>query len=464
MPDRRTFLKQTSAGLLALPWVQRIAGAEAQPAPAAARSFSISNQLRLSVRDFGAAGDGEKKDTAAFQTALDRCGVLGGGVVVVPAGRYLIGSTQLRSHVTLRLEKDAVLAGSPEEDDYPLTQIRWEGKWVEGHIGLLYAMDAQNIAIVGEGRIEGFTPAHVQPNSEIKQRRPVLIEPIRCSGILLEGFSTHYHGIWSIHPTACEDLIARNLTIRSEGGNGDGIDVDSCRRVRIEHCDIATGDDCISLKSGRGSEGFLLAQPTEDVTISDCTFADSLFACIGIGSEASGGIRRVRIERCRFSGAKSNAIYIKTHVGRGGTIEEITAEDLRISGVEGAAFRFNLVSSGKQDENPVPGAEGIPTVRNIRYARIHVDGAPQLVEAVNCHPGKPLDGFSLTHVSGSAARGIYLANMRNVEIADVRLNGLTTPLLNLANVTGKGLDNAARIDAPSVESAIAAPAESYHLR
>ena len=66
--------------------------------------------------------------------------------------------------------------------------------------------------------------------------------------------------MWSIHPTNCEDVQIRGLNIRSTGGNGDGIDIDSCRRVRIENCDIASGDDCIAIKSGRGSEAYQLLQ------------------------------------------------------------------------------------------------------------------------------------------------------------------------------------------------------------
>ena len=94
---------------------------------------------------------------------------------------------------------------------------------------------------------------------------------------------------------------AQNLTIRSTPtlSNGDGIDVDSSTHVLIENCDIDTGDDCISLKSGRGLSAVRLARPTEDVLIRNCSLGSG-FAGIGIGSEMSGGIRDVRIENCAF--------------------------------------------------------------------------------------------------------------------------------------------------------------------
>src|ERR1700727_3694533 len=135
--------------------------------------------------------------------------------------------------------------------------------------------------------------------------------------------------MWSLHATYCENLSIKNLNIRSTGGNGDGIDIDSCKHVRIEGCDISTGDDCISLKSGRGMEAYTLLKTTEDVHITNCTFADAIFACIGIGSETSGGIRNVRIEHCKFTGAKTFAIYIKSRPGRGAFIEDNRAEQLR---------------------------------------------------------------------------------------------------------------------------------------
>lgn len=133
--------------------------------------------------------------------------------------------------------------------------------------------------------------------------RAVLIETVNCRDVRLEDFSTEQADMWSIHLVYCENVVARRLTIRSTGG--DGIDVDSCRHVVIDQCDIDTGDDAIAIKSGRGMEGYQLAKPTEDVLISNCTLGDSRFAAIGIGSETSGGIRNVRIEHVTVTHAKA---------------------------------------------------------------------------------------------------------------------------------------------------------------
>src|SRR5690348_3445207 len=196
----------------------------------------------LNVRAFGATGDGVTKDTAAFQKALDTCAAAG-GAVIVPAGNYLIGSIELKSRTILALERDAHLLGSPDLADYPVIKVRWEGKWIDGHRALIFAHDADHIAVTGPGKISG-NPAL---GGRQMPRRPVLVEPINCTNVQFRGFSTDHRSMWSIHPTGCENVVAKNLTIRSTGGNGDGIDVDSCRHVRIENCDIATGDDCIAL-------------------------------------------------------------------------------------------------------------------------------------------------------------------------------------------------------------------------
>jgi polygalacturonase len=319
---------------------------------------------------------------------------------------------------------------------------------------LIYAIDAAHIGVVGAGKIVGNAALGGRPNPANPLRHPSLIEPIRCTDIRLEDFSTEYRLMWSIHPTDSENITIRNLTIRSTGGNGDGIDIDSCRHVRIEGCDIATGDDCISIKSGRGSEAYKLLRTSEDITISNCTMADSIFACIGIGSETSGGIRNVRIEHCKFTHAQTFALYIKSRPGRGAFIEDIVADDLDVSGTRGGFLRFNILASGIQDQEPVPGDEGIPTIKNFRFTNVRVADCPVLVDGVGIHPNKPLDGFTLANVTGTCAKGISLANIKNAEIRDVKVTGVAGPLISVHNVSGKGLDGAAQIDGPKVPEPI----------
>ena len=458
---RRSFLARTAlaaagAGLLpAAGWSE-----------AAKQSAARVTGVELNVRDavFGAVGDGAAKDTAALQKALDRCAVLGGGEVVVPAGKYLIGSVELRSKTTLRLEEGAELLGSGDFADYATMQVRWEGVWIEGYAALIYAVDARDVAVVGPGKILGNEAMGGRPTKDKPLRHPALVEFLRCDHVYLQGFSTHYARMWNVHPTCCTNVLIEGLTIRSTTGNGDGIDVDSCRHVVIRKCDIATGDDCISLKSGRGEEGYTLAMATEDVLIEDCTFSDNIFACIGIGSETSGGIRNVMVRRCTFTGARTFAVYIKSRPGRGATIENITCEDLDVSGMQGGFLRFNLTASGLLGEDPVPGLEGIPQGKNFVFRNIRVKDVPVLVDGASVHPLKMLEGLVLENISGTCAKGISLANARGVEIHGVKVTGFEGPLLSISNVRGVGLAGAVEVDGPKLPAEVVAPAVAYQLR
>ncbi len=465
--SRRTFFRRTAGGLLVAPAAATFSSCGSSKTATVTgytASLETGKKVTLNITDFGAKGDGQTKNTFAIQQAIDRCSVLGGGSVTIPAGNWITGAIALKSGVSLYLEKDAILTGSSDFADYPVSQVRWEGKWIAGHVALIYAFDAHNIGITGPGKIMGSHALGGRPNDKQPLRHPALIEPIGCTNLTFEGFSTDYYLMWSMHPTNCQNLLFKNLTIRSTGGNGDGIDIDSCKHVTIDGCDISTGDDCISLKSGRGMEGYTLLNTTEDVNITNCTFADSIFACIGIGSETSGGIRNVLIEKCKFTAAKTHAIYIKSRPGRGAFIENIRVNDIDVAGTEGGFLRFNILGSGLQDAVPVPGLDGIPTIKDFHFSNIRVTDVPVLVEGTAIHPDKPLQGFSLTNVIGTCKQGISLANIKDAKLADINVTGFTGPLLRTYNVSGKGLGGAVAMDAPKPPAAIGEPAMKYELK
>jgi hypothetical protein len=380
------------------------------------------------LHDFGAVGDGLSKDTRALQRALDTCAVTGGGEVLVPAGRYLIGSVQLGAHSTLRLEEGAVLVGSPDLEDYPLVDVRWEGRFQPGHRALIYAANVDDIAIIGPGRIEGDAGVAAGQNP----RGAVVLEALNCRRLRWEKFQVSQGGNWATHPTLCEDVEIKGLVIR---GKRDGIDIDSCSRVLIEDCDIDTGDDAISLKSGRGMDGARLGRPTEDVLIRNCTLSCRRFACIGIGSETSGGIRRVRIEHCRFPFAGTHAIYIKTRIGRAGVIEDISGEDLDISA--GSFLRINLISSGNTNtaDDPVEGLLGYPVGRRFRFSRVHV-ACKSLVEATQISAERPLEGLELSDITGNCDFGLRLENIQGVKLERIQVTGFKGPLLEAKQCPG----------------------------
>lgn len=457
-PSRRAMLSIASLG--AGLGVAALATNAAASPPAAKATKRPATDLRLDPRDFGAKGDGTTKDTVALQTALDRCAVLGGGQVAVAPGVYLTGALRMGSNTALVLSEGATLLGSPDLADYPVVQVRWEGRWTPGYVGLIWAQGARDVAIAGKGRILGSKAIPGRVDKATGLRHPALLEFVDVQGLSVTEVFTEQNDMWSIHPVYCDDVLFRGVTVK---GGADGIDVDSCRRVVIDRCDFDTVDDCISLKSGRGMEGNVIARPTEDVRITDCVFRDHRWACIGIGSETSGGIRKVLVERCQCLAAYTFAIYIKSRPGRGAFIEDIVMRDLEVSGAKGGFLRLNFLDSGKQDPFPVAGLDGVPTVRNFTFERIKVTDAPVLVEAVNIHPDKPLDGFTLRNITGTAGKGMSLANMRNVTLANIDVTVANGPKLATSNVTGRGLAGATALAATVRPAPVLAAEPPYKL-
>jgi polygalacturonase len=391
-----------------------------------------SPTAKFNVRDFGAIGDGTNKDTGAFQKTLDACAVSGGGEVIVPAGKFLIGSVQIGNRTILRLETNSVIIGSDDMNDYPMMDIRWEGRWQPGRRALIYSANVDHTGIIGPGRIEGNSAVAAPQNP----RGVVVLEPISCNDVRWESFTITQGGNWATHPTYCSDVEIKNLKII---GNRDGIDVDSCKNIRIENCDINTGDDSISLKSGRGLDGARLGKPTENILIENCNLVGRRFACVGIGSETSGGIRNVRIEKCKMT-SRTFGIYIKTRIGRGGVIENIFGDDLETLG--GGFLKINLISAGNLNtaDDPVEGIAGYPLGRKFGFSNVCVTNCSRLVDAKDISTAKPLEGLVLKNVNGNCTNGISLANISGAKLRDIKVTGYTGALLTLTNVQGSGLE------------------------
>ncbi|MES1194446.1 MAG: glycosyl hydrolase family 28 protein, partial [Opitutus sp.] len=272
----------------------------------------------FNVRDYGAVPDGRTKNTAAFAQAVAACAAAGGGTLYVPAGKYLTGSIRLESNLTLNLEAGAELLYSGDPADSPLVPARWECTNVFTHAPLIYANGKQNITITGRGTLNGqgwnwwwragrgASPAGVDPAvardawRKIYDRveagenlsaadftlaaeylRPSLVGIYNCKNILVEGVTLFKSPMRMLHPVYSDDIVIRGVRFVSAdpdgqpskedvGPNGDGIDVDSCRNVRISDCFFNTSDDCIVIKSGRDADGIRTARPTEYVTVTNC--------------------------------------------------------------------------------------------------------------------------------------------------------------------------------------------------
>ena len=385
-----------------------------------------SGQTVLNVRDFGATGNGTTLDTAAFQKALDACGTHPLCTLNVPPGTYLIGSIVMSSNTTLNVEPGATLQGSNNAADYPIITVRWEGRLAPGHRGLIYASGAQNIAIQGGGTIAGGSTVGALRNP----RGPVLIEPSNCTNVTIDGLHLTNHNVWTVHPVFDSGVKITNTTINTSGGNSDGIDPDSTMHMLIDHDTINTGDDAIAIKSGRGEEGFTMAKPSGDITISNSSMTTG-FGCVTLGSEMSGGIDGVIIRNLTCGPRAEAAIKFKAPIGRGAYIRNIDAQG--VDSLGSFMIRFTL-SQGKTDSNPVPGLAGVPQLSNISVTNSTIHGGT-LADMVGWSQ-KPTDGITIANITGTCSHGVNIANAIhvNVDPATLHVTGFTPPLITLTNV------------------------------
>jgi polygalacturonase len=445
-------------------------------------SFAQTTQPAQSiiVTDMGAVGDGTTVNTVAIQRALNAISARGGGEVVIPAGNFVTGSIVLGPRTTLRFEKDAILTGSPNIVDYPIINVRWEGEWRPGHRALIFANNVDHIAVIGEGKIVGppIALAGLRPNAGGRgggnrgavrgapgapattpggaaparggrggggqagdARGPSIIEPIECHDVRMEGFSIQYQRMWNVHLTYCSDVVVRNLNIRSDTrqSNGDGVDIDSCKNVLVEGCDIETGDDAICLKSGRGLEAVRIARPAEDIVIRNNTLSCPSFACIGMGTEMSGGIRNVRIENNTFNRAV-NGIFIKSRTGRAGFIENITVDGMTVSDQVQHLIEIDLVNKGIAATENATGVDAYPHLANITLNNVKTQ-ARDLFVVTAIAPEKPAENITFSNVTGTCQNGIKAQNIRNFTLKNINVSGYQGPFLNVENVTGPKIES-----------------------
>ena len=139
---------------------------------------TLSETMAVSVRDFGALGDGVHDDTEAIRTAI-AC-LPEGGRLTFPEGIYLSFPIALKSHMTLELQEGAVLLGSTEREKYPWIPgiVRdqatgeerafgaFEGNEVSMYQSLIFAEYAEDITIVGPGAVDA---KHKACDHELRQ-------------------------------------------------------------------------------------------------------------------------------------------------------------------------------------------------------------------------------------------------------------------------------------------------------
>jgi len=418
---------------------------------------AVSPAKRCLITDVGAVADGQTLNTKAIQSAIDRCATNGGGVLVVPKGIFMSGALFFKPGVNLLVEKDGVLKGSTNQADYPQINTRWEGVEREWTSAFLNFENMTNVQVSGEGTIDGSgdlwmrlggfggrgrrggtnsfpaqtnaqaasqnvaaLPANIYTNASgtnafPRRGRPRMICFTNCRNVRIADLHLQRQAVWCLHFLYCQNVVADNLNIRAieRIPSSDGIDVDSCSNVQISRCDIDCNDDDIAIKCGKDADGLRVNRPSENITISDCVIGAG--GGIAMGSEVSGSIRHVLVERCKFAGSGAAARF-KSQPSRGGVIEDIVYRDIQLDNAR-QAFEFNL--EWRMVPPIAPPAKVLTVVRNVRL--INFSGTVQSGGVMHGLKDSPISNVKFENCKVAAQRGLVLENVKDLDLSGLDL-------------------------------------------
>ena len=428
----------------------------------AAAACNAQESRIYDISDYGAVGDGRAVNTEAIQKAIDTCARDGGGTVRVPEGIFLSGAVFMKPGVSLNIAEDGVLKGTTSMADYRLVQTRWEGEeriWVSA---LVNAFGVEGFTLSGKGTIDGSgdvwhqrsfgpktdrpaEPARVgplregppplgprggidpSPDSPARDlvetelpgyARPRLIAIQNCDNATVRDVRIRNQSSWGLFVLYSRNVTIENLNIKAAHyiPSSDGIDIDSCDGVVIRDVDIDVNDDCIAIKSGKDEDGRRVGRPAENILVTDSIFRYG-HGGVSMGSEMSGGIRNVTIQKSVMMEDNWAPIRFKSQPSRGGVVENITYKDLELQNTR-KAFEFNLAW---RMVNPRPAADPLPVVRNVHI--INVTGTTANVGDMTGLEGSPIRNVIFENCSIKATEsGLALRNVENIDLSGLKIN------------------------------------------
>ncbi|WPV01108.1 glycosyl hydrolase family 28 protein [Mucilaginibacter sp. cycad4] len=329
------------------------------PARAKATGNDIGARV-YNIRDFGAKGDGKSLDTAAVQAAIDTCNKEQGGTVLVPAGVFVIGTVELKSNVTLHIAAQGKLLGTADGRQYhacdtiPL-DIGWTMN--DGNVGLIFAVNADNITIEGNGIIDGQgaqfrsdTKGVLPPAGITGNHRPYHLLFYQCKNLTVRNISLINSAYHSVRVCLCSYVKMEGLFIRGKVvHNNDGFHFIGSTYVHVTNCDVQCQDDACALF---GSCKF--------VTVSDCSFSTRWSVFRFGGGEAE----NITVSNCLIY--ETYGCPIKMRCSPGSRFENISFSNLVMKDVTGP-ISIGL-GTQKSSVNKTTDTPGI--IRNISFNNI----------------------------------------------------------------------------------------------
>ncbi len=403
---------------------------------------AYASDFRISIVAAGAVPDGVTDDTAAIQKAIDTCHDHHGGKVIVPAGRFLTGTLQLRDNVTLHFEANAELLGAVQLSAYRNLDPFKEGLGVDVGYALIAAIDVKNIGLEGDGVIDGqgriLANAQIRADDKNWGRRPFLMQLVRCTGVTLSGLRLQNSGAWTLHMFQCRDVTVENLRINCHGlPHNDGMDIDSCQDVRVKDCDVTSGDDALCFKTTS-------AVPCRNIRITGCTL-NTGEAAIKMGTESVGDFEDIQVSHCRVLFAHEGGI--KLFSVDGSHLENVTISDIDLTNATlpimirlGSRLKIFRPNDPKQD---------VGTINNVTLRNITAENSGLVGVLITGIPGHPVKNLTLSHITidmpggGSWEEGQETLEEKESAYPEVSMfgNRMPTPGVYARHVRGLTIDD-----------------------
>ena len=454
----------------------------------------------VNVLSFGAVADGISLNSTAINNAINACAASGGGTVVIPQGAFVTGPIIMKSNVNLHLNKGAVVIFSANFNNYPLVVSSFEGVDAARCQSPIVAENIENISISGQGIFDGngyyWRPLKKEKVTETEWKnhlkkyggvltndqktwyssakalkgfeegtigklangkivadfepvkdflRPNMVRIFNCKNVLIEGLTFQNSPAWTLHCMMSEHLTIKSVTVKNPwyGTNTDALDLESCKNACVQDCVFDTGDDGITIKSGRDEEGRKRGMPTKDVIIDNCTVYRSHGGFV-IGSEMSGGVNNMYVSNCTFIGSDIG-LRFKTTRGRGGMVENVFINNIVMKDIPAEAILFDMyymakdpvAISGEKREPPKvefkPVNETTPQFQNFYIRNIVCNGAAKAI-FVRGIPEMHVKNVWIENAIMQTNDGIDIQEASNISLNNIALFiKNTTPVAYILN-------------------------------